>query len=451
MKALLWAPLIGAALLPAVLLAQEPPAAALRLVRCAPRVDVACLQTRVTLDAAGATAARALDSTAESHAWTGVLAGSRLLGPGVSLSRVIAPPLRLLVLIDLSGSMRGTSIAYVRTAIRSDLLNSLDSTSVRVAIAGFESHHVRAGIDSVSFRSPGDAIVALARLGDPVPDGNTGLYSAIVAAGARLTAELRTVPGAQGAILLVTDGGNDVRGNGDPNLLDGESGLQQASDAAKGPARGIWILGVGHSIATDVLRRIAGTNFATTEATPVEIGRQLDGIVREFRGARDLTFGAAGGDADALARAAWRGTAALFVADSAVVVRELSWRPPYFAMPAYQGVASATALTPILRETVSGAIRTTGIHWMIAGALALIGVLFGTLVPRLVWIRDATPEDAAPAAVPLEIERPKVLVARAAAVPAAIPFAGGLRRDVTEAAPRRGDDVTSQGARPGVV
>jgi von Willebrand factor type A domain-containing protein len=440
---------IVAALLPAMLVAQTVPATPLRLVRCAPRADVACLQTRVTLDAAGATAARTLDSATESRAWTGVLAGSRLLGPGVTLSRAIVPPLRLIVLVDLSGSMRGTSIAYVRTAIRSDLLNNLDSTSVRVAIAGFESHHVVAGIDSVSFRTPTDANVALARLGDPVPDGNTGLYSAIVAAGARLATELRATPGAQGAILLVTDGGNDVRGSSDPGLLDGESGLQQAIDAARGPGRGIWILGVGHSIAADVLRRIAGTNFVATEATPVEIGRQLDGIVREFRGARDLTFGAAGGDADALARAAWRGTAALFVADSAVVSRELSWRPPYFAMPAYEGVADSAALTPVLRETLSGAVRATGVHWMIAAAFALIGVLFGTLVPRLAWIGDASPEDAAPpAAVP---ERPKMVVARAAAVPAPVPFAGGLRRDVTESAPRRGDDVTNQAARPGVA
>lgn len=448
MKSRLWQLLIPLALLPAAAAAQTTAAAPLHLMRCAPGADIPCLQVRLNLDANDAVAARTFDSAGEAHAWTGVLAGNRLLGPSVALSRVITPPLRLLVLLDLSGSMKGSNIAYVRTAIRSDLLSSLDSTSVRVAIAGFESHEVRARIDSVSFLSPAAANAALGRLGDPVAGGGTGLYSAVVAAAARLTKELAATPGAQGAILLVTDGGNDVRGGGDKDLLDGESGLQQAADAARGPGRGIWILGVGRSIAADVLSRIAGPNFLKSEVSPVDIGRQLDGIVREFRGARDLTFGLAGGDADELARAGWTGTAALFVADSAVVSRPLSWRPPYFALPAFEGVVDPAAVPPAMRDGGSAMLRATNVHWLIVGAFALMGVLFGTLVPRLVWMRTIEAGDAAPAP---EVERPVVATPRAVAAPPPVPFSGGLRRDVTEVAPRRSDDVTAQSARPGMT
>lgn len=448
MKAWAWCELIALALLPAAASAQRGAAAPLHLMRCAPGADVACLQARLVLDADGAVAARALDSASEAHAWTGVLAGTRLLGPSVLLSRTIAPPLRLLVLVDLSGSMKGSNIAFVRTAIRSDLLSNLDSASVRVAIAGFESHQVRARIDSVSFLPPSDAKAALERLGDPVADGNTGLYSALVAAAARLTGELARTPGAQGAILLVTDGGNDVRGSGDKDLLDGESGLQQAANAARGPRRGIWILGVGRSIAADVLSRIAGSNFLKAQVSPVDIGRQLDGIVREFRGARDLTFGLAGGDADELARAAWSGTAALFVEDSAVVAQPLSWRPPYFALPAFEGVVNPAAVPSIMRERGPAVLRGTAVRWQMIGAFALIGILYGLLVPRLVWMRTIEPGEAAPAAEP---ERPVVATPRAVAAPPPAPFSGGLRRDVTEVAPRRSDDVTAQSARPGVA
>jgi len=447
MKSRLWQLLIPLALVPAAASAQRAAAAPLHLMRCAPGADVACLQVRLILDADGAVAARTLDSAAEAHAWTGMLAGTRLLGPSVVLSRTIAPPLRLLLLLDLSGSMKGSNIAYIRTAIRSDLLSSLDSASVRVAIAGFESHQVRARIDSVSFLSPAEANAALGRLGDPVADGNTGLYSALVAAAGRLTRELAKTPGAQGAILLVTDGGNDVRG-GDKDLLDGESGLQQAADAATGPGRGIWILGVGRSITADVLRRIAGSNFLKADVSPVDIGRQLDGIVREFRGARDLTFGLAGGDADELARAAWTGTAALFVADSAVVAQPLSWRPPYFALPAFEGVVDPAAVPPAMRQRGSAVLRATNVHWLIVGAFALIGILFGSLVPRLAWMRTIEPGEAVPAP---EVERPVVATPRAVAAPPPVPFSGGLRRDVTEVAPRRSDDITAQSARPGTA
>ena len=118
--------LAGAGLLAmhAGLVAQAPdPAPAdsavpVRLVRCAAGRDLPCLTTRLALRGRGAESVAALDSAAESHAWTGVLGGARLIGPAIAVPRHIEPPLRLLVLLDRSGSMIGEGIAFTRLRLR---------------------------------------------------------------------------------------------------------------------------------------------------------------------------------------------------------------------------------------------------------------------------------------------------------------------------------------------
>lgn len=186
---------LAGVVLPVALAAQA--AAPLRLVRCAPGSDAACLVTRVELPPATALVVGQLDSMAEARGWSGALGGAALLGPGVVVPRAVAPPLRLLVLLDRSGSMIGQGIAFTRITLKA-FIEGLDSATVQVAVAGFESRGVRTGIEAAQFLPPPAAARALASLPAPDPQANTALYSALGDGVDRLRAELARAPGARG-------------------------------------------------------------------------------------------------------------------------------------------------------------------------------------------------------------------------------------------------------------
>lgn len=414
----------------------------LRLVRCAPKLDEPCLQAHVPLDAHSLNVMSKLDSAAEAHAWTGDLAGRMLVGPVVSTSRAIVPPLRLLVLLDRSGSMRGEGIAYTRITLR-NFIQDFDSNSVRVAVAGFESHNVTQTIGAARFVTPAQAAEQLARLQTPDPRANTALYTALVSGSELVASATGAAAGTQGAILLVTDGRNEVGFPGDdPNLLAGAAGLRAAKTAIAASHQKIWIMGVGHLIAADTLAMLVGDNGSVTVANldPNVMAERLAGVSRELRGSRDLIFGMAAGTEATLARTAWGGTAVVSSAGRQLTVRPLSWRPPLFAMPTYQGVALASALTPILRDALGTGSAGGSMRWAMALFLALAGVAAWLLIPRLVWMRTADAPapvaDAPPAAEPKQkVEAPVQ------------PDGSGLRRDVEEVAPRKPSDATLQSAR----
>lgn len=411
--------------------AQDP--AALRLVHCAPHATLPCLTTRVALTTDGAAAASELDSAAEAHAWTGVLGGARLAGPGVAAGTMGAP-LRLIVLLDRSGSMVGEGIAFTRLTLRS-FLQGLDSAAVQVAVAGFESRRVVAGIDSVSFLAPAEAARALDRLPAPDRAANTALYSALVAGVRRVAAARAATEGAAGAILLVTDGRNDVGHPGDdPELLGGADGRAEAARTAEESGDRVWILGVGGNLSSDEISTLAGRrgHAMTVSLDPNAMAARLATISRQLRNERTLTFGAAGGGSAGLARAPWQGTAALWIAGRPVVTQPLAWQPPLFALPAFEGVAPAGTVPAELGDLAAGSGLPGGMRWPIAALFGLAGAVLWIAVPRFAWARPtavATPP-AEPAAT------------RQAAPPPQ--DAGALRRDVQEAAPRKPEDVTQE-------
>lgn len=416
----------------------------LTLVRCAARIDVPCLQARVPLDSRGLALLSQLDSAGEAHAWTGDLAGRMLIGPAVTTPHDVTPPLRLLVLLDRSGSMIGEGIAYTRITLRS-FIQGLDSGSVRVAIAGFESQDVHRLIAEAQFVSPAQAVEQLARLPTPDPRANTALYSALIAGAERVAAETSAAPGTQGAILLVTDGRNDVgHPRDDAGLLAGAAGLRAAASALDGAGQRIWIMGVGKGIAADTLRLLVGTNGSVTLASldPNMMAMRLAAVSRELRRSRELIFAMPAGTEATLARTAWRGIAAAWVGNQQVTARVLSWRPPLFALPAYRGVAAASALTPALREALATGSGGASVRWVMALFLALSGAAAWLLIPRLVWPRAA--DATAPVADAPEIAARKQPEQVEVAVP---PDGSGLRRDVEEAAPRKPSDATLQSAR----
>jgi Mg-chelatase subunit ChlD len=419
----------------------------LRLVRCAPNLDVPCLQAHVPLDAHSLNVMSKLDSAAEAHAWTGDLAGRMLVGPVVSTSRAIVPPLRLLILLDRSGSMRGEGIAYTRITLR-NFIQDFDSNSVRVAVAGFESHNVTQTIGAARFVTPAAAAEQLARLQTPDPRANTALYTALVSGSELVASATGAAAGTQGAILLVTDGRNEVGFPGDdPNLLAGAAGLRAARAAIAASHQKIWIMGVGHLIAADTLAMLVGDNGSVTVANldPNVMAERLAGVSRELRGSRDLIFGMAAGTEATLARTAWGGTAVVWSARHQLAARALSWRPPLFAMPTYQGVALASALTPILRDALgTGGGAGGSMRWAMALFLALAGAAAWLLIPRLVWMRTAD----APAPV---ADAPPAVEPKQKVEAAVQPDGSGLRRDVEEVAPRKPSDATLQSARRAAV
>ena len=414
----------------------------LRLVRCAAAVDLPCLVGELALSHRDAALVGQLDSAAESRAWTGALARMRLVGPGVAVPRRVYPPVRLLVLLDRSGSMIGEGMAFTRLTLRS-FIDGLDSASVRVAVAGFESRDVVRGIEAARFVAPAEAVRALDAL--PAPDiaANTALYSALVEGSRQVSAAVAAAPGTQGAILFVTDGVNDVgHPRDDPHLLAGPSGLAEAARVLGASGHRVWILGVGRGLAVDELRTLAGPNGSAALAAldPNAMADRLSSLSRELRASRELTFGVRGGAASALARAPWTGVAAVWRDGRPLLTRPLAWRPPLFALPAYAGVAASASLPAALRESVA-AVPTGGTaRALIALVLALLGAVFWVVVPRYAWARRPVPA------------RPEgVVAARPPRAPPAVSAAldSSLRRDVQEAPPRQPTDVTAEHPVPG--
>ena len=392
-----------------------------------------CLTTRFALTTDAAAAAAELDSAAEAHAWTGVLGGARLTGPGV-VAGTTGAPLRLMVLLDRSGSMIGEGIAFTRITLRS-FLQGLDSATVRVAVAGFESRRVVAGIDSVTFLAPAEAARALDRLPAPDRAANTALYSALVAGVRRVAAARAATEGAAGAILLVTDGRNDVgHPADDPDLLGGAGGLAEAARTAAESGNGVWILGVGANLSADEISTLAGRRgrAMTVSLDPNAMAARLSTIARDLRNERALTFGAVGGGSAGLARAPWQGTAALWIAGRPVVTQPLSWEPPLFALPAFEGVAPMGTVPAELGDLAAGSGLPGGMRWPIAALFVLAGAVLWVAVPRVAW--------AQPASVAMPVAEPAA-TDRVAAPP---PDAGALRRDVQEAAPRKPGDITQE-------
>lgn len=425
----------GGAMAQAAAASAAESAVPVRLVRCAAGRDLPCLTTRVVLSGRAAESVAGLDSAVESHAWTGVLGGARLIGPAIAVPRRIEPPLRLLVLLDRSGSMIGEGIAFTRLTLRS-FIEGLDSATTRVAVAGFESRDVNGGIDAARYLPPRDAARVLDAL--PVPDrqANTALYSALVHGVAHVASARNAAPGTQGAILLVTDGRNDVgHPRDDAGLLAGDEGLRTAAAAAAGSGSRIWIMGVGDNLSASEIATLAGTSGTATTVSldPNAMAARLNTIARELRGFRELTFGVGGGAAAALARAPWMGTAAAWGAGKPVLTQTLSWRPPLFALPAYEGVAAAASLPAELRDVASAGIPASGMRWLMVLFFALVGAVLWLVAPRYAW--SGPVPAAAVAAAPASGAKARK---PAPADPA------GLRRDVQEAPPRRPADVTRE-------
>lgn len=240
----------------------------------------------------------------------------------------------------------------------------------------------------------------------------------------------------------MTDGRNDVgHARDDPGLLAGAEGLSSAAASVAASGDEVWIMGVGQEVAVEEIRTLAGGSgrAAVVSLDPNAMAAELSRIGRELRSARDLTFGVAGPAAASLARAPWAGAAAVRNGAQVVAEAPLAWKPPLYALPAFQGVVESGALPSGLRDALSAGTAGGGIgtRWLIAIFLAIATAVLWFSVPRLVWIRDgaptfpaARPEPAAEPAPPVPTE------------PSPAAGGGGLRRDLREAPPRKPGEIT---------
>ncbi len=267
---------------PVRLRATIPPA----LVDCAPVTQVPCMSVGVTpVDAAGNPAPITLPSASDlARAFTlrhdqdeiKPFYASVGLGPDAAQHSNI-----VLLMIDISGSMNQPApgspsrIAAVKTAV-GEFLDGMQTGTDRVAIVPFESHNVVSTIRSAVYASnKADALAQLNALPTPSASNNTALYQAVFTGVESLQDEVANL-GRQGHaaselqphLIVMTDGKNEVLPGDDPQLLNGELGLQQAS--AQMLASHLDVIGIGfgdrNSIDAAALQRLSRRFFYAADA-----------------------------------------------------------------------------------------------------------------------------------------------------------------------------------------
>ena len=426
--------LIAVAAIAVPLAAQEPPEAT--LLRCAEGSNRSCLVTNVRLTPEQLRRASGVRLDSLAAAWRARFLGdSGLFARGRRSRGDEGQSNRLLVLIDVSGSMKNLGIGTVKLVVR-DFLQTLDSLpagSLRVAVAPFGSRSVAQRIKGAAFTTPDSARLAIDVLPDPETE-NTGLFSAVELATARLGAELSTAgPGDAGALIVITDGDNDVgRPGDDPGLLAGDAGLARAARAVDQSPVVVNLIGIG-KLNEQVLETLAGSKGRKylVRLDAYELAKPLGGVRDYFWSNWEVAV-PLGIAREALGRGLAPLTPA-FAAGGQVYSSAALWRPPVLALPAFGGIAAADfGLARAERATATG-IRSLDRRLPLVLMVAVLLLLLWLVVPRLLW-------------PPLTVEGPAVTAV--AAKPKAAPVRpGGLRVDVTEIAPRRPTDVTAARAR----
>jgi Mg-chelatase subunit ChlD len=409
------------------------------LVRCADNTNQACLTTTidVSVDAARGIAtapAGALDS-----AWRirfqgddGIVAFARRL-PGVR-----SRPARILMLVDVSGSMRNLGIGTAKIVLKDNLLRSLESMAdgaIQVAVAPFGSVDVAGRIRSARFVPPAQAIDQVEALPTPERE-NTGLYSAIDLGAERLKTELAQAgPDALGVLVVLTDGNNDVDHPGDdPGLLTGPAGLQTAARSVAGSGLVTAVIGLGGGVDPRALQTLAGPR-GRSYVVPLdafELARPLDDIRNLLSSTWEVAFPVPSGGREELGRG-WTaiGTSLALGGGAAGATGVAVWRPPVMALPAFSGVVSPGVIPAGISNQLGGSGVIDRRIPLALFVLILLALLW-LVLPRMLWPR-IVPAGAAAAAAPKKKAK----------------LAGGLRTDLKEAAPRKPADVTAAKARAG--
>ena len=260
-----------------------PPA----LVDCAPVTQVPCMAAGVTpVDDAGSPAPINLPASAELARVIKLRQGEREVTPFYA-SAGLGPDSQqhsnvALLLVDISGSMNQPApgspsrFAAVKAAV-ADFITGMQEGTDRIAIVPFESHNVISTIRSAVYATTkNDALAQLNALPVPGNKNNTALYQAVFSGVQSLEDEVallgregHTSSELQPHLIVMTDGKNEVFPGDDPQLLNGDLGLQQAS--AQVSASHLDVIGIGFgdqkAIDTAALQRLSRRFFYASDAT----------------------------------------------------------------------------------------------------------------------------------------------------------------------------------------
>jgi Mg-chelatase subunit ChlD len=366
--------------------------------------------------------------TVRSH-WPGFAGSTRLIGPGhIKLGFDSTKRVRLLLAVDISGSMRGEGIAFVRSALR-QFLRALPATAVDVALVPFDSRGVAPRFSGAKFTSPAGALTQLEAL--PAPDkGNTALYSAI-AFGLHA---LEVPAAANGASVLVvlTDGVNDVgHGGDDPGLLGGAAGREDARKLIAASKQHVWLVGAGTGVDATELQTLAGkrANATAVAMDPGALVSLLEQIRLSLATQYTLVYGLPASVESRLGRRPLQVTIA---GDSALIPRFV---PPLLASPLFRGSADTALLSSDLRVIAENTAGRGAEQALAGGALLLVLLAAYAVLWRLA--SDARLDRAPGAAATVE---PVQKAAKRSADESA------LRRDAVDAPPRSPQDITKDEA-----
>lgn len=410
------------------------------VVRCDGEADVSCVA--VTLQLTPHEASSFSADSAMPGAWH-LSVGKQVVSAEYAMSRVPrGAPTFLMLLVDLSGSMRGQSVQSTRAALRTFLLQELDPRATRVAVAPFAGPELTAGIGVARFASLSEAASVVDAL--PEPNGNTALYDAIVRGANRLTSQLEGTAGGRGVIMVVTDGRNDPTGRTPPAgraLLDATR-RQDVTAAVRNAHAHLEIVGFGSSLDTTDLRLLAEPTGQVTIAgeSALALRRAFGEVAAAMRTEREVVFPLLDGNRFGMTRiprslTVWRNPAS---GDTIGPTYRANWRQPLFAPPVYSSVGAGVAT---LRAPENVALRGTthGRRLFIVVLLVIAVSAAWMLVPRFVWphpslLRVGDDEQGTEAAP-----------AKAIALRSRVTMAHGLRRDLNAAPPRGVDEVTLTG------
>jgi Mg-chelatase subunit ChlD len=303
-----------------------------------------------------------------------------------------------LVLIDISGSMKHplltgeTRFEAAKAGLQSFLDGFQDGID-RVAIVPFESHRVAATIRAAQFvSSKQEALRQVRDLPEPESHNNTGIYTAVSVGIDVLSEELKKQAGRavspESMVLLMTDGKNEVLKGDDEDLLDGPSGLQQAS--AKLRASGLQLIGVGFGDSGDVdetvLRQISTTAYMAKDAAE---------LARVFKVARTLlsnriraTFISPWADRASLAGRTLQISVRLKLANGQELLsNQITWATPQMGIPPFWGVCEKDEKDALYSRVP---LTETGFMSVLRPVLVFLGLgclllILWFWIPRLVW------------------------------------------------------------------
>ncbi len=184
----------------------------------------------------------------------------------------------VLLLVDISGSMRepmgATSRFEAAKGAIAQFLDGMQEGSDRIAIVPFESHNVISTIRGAVFATrKADAVAQLRSLPGPGPKNNTALFQAVFTGEEALSNEVAALQRSgmsdlQPHLIVMTDGKNEVFPGDDPQLLNGDLGLQQAAAQVQASHADTIGIGFGDRGAIDAaaLQRLSTRFFYAADA-----------------------------------------------------------------------------------------------------------------------------------------------------------------------------------------